>query len=400
MTQHKHSHLDAFLSLAWYDTFLRFITNFVAKTSELLLATGLVVSSANFLTDGAILGTITPASQAWAWAQALAIDSSLAISFYHILFCIKQRDWIKCILYSLLTSLLALVAGTITNIDILSHAMHVPITHAMILMGINVELLSSVRSIAVIGFILMSRLSDVSMKELTTPEADTSLAPTEPQQLNPQDQKGSPPEPVPSTGAPHFTIEDITLLLQVLAHANGTTVTPIMMEPDPAQTHQHHSDHLDPAQTSDEATMGADVDPTRSQEQAPDPSHADQIHEPAMQPHPIQGIQRHATPAPDPDPQKEFQAAPATQPHGAAPDLHVTDQQIPQRSREERLTLAYQELVAEGQKISGRTLATRAHMHRSLCTEWLRIHQSRPSPHDMNMPPQQEPKGDQAAQSP
>src|SRR5450631_2771938 len=109
MTQNNHSRLDAFVSLAWYDTLLRFITNFIAKTSELLLAAGLVVSSANFLTDGAILGITTPASQAWAWSQALAIDSSLAISFYYVLLCFKQQDWAKCILYSLLTGLLALV---------------------------------------------------------------------------------------------------------------------------------------------------------------------------------------------------------------------------------------------------------------------------------------------------
>ena len=86
MTQHNHSRLDAFVSLVWYDTLLRFITNFIAKTSELLLAAGLVVSSANFLTDGTILGTTTPASQAWAWSQALAIDIP-AWQFLFIMYC-------------------------------------------------------------------------------------------------------------------------------------------------------------------------------------------------------------------------------------------------------------------------------------------------------------------------
>jgi hypothetical protein len=35
---------------------------------------------------------------------------------------------------------------------------------------------------------------------------------------------------------------------------------------------------------------------------------------------------------------------------------------------------AYQELLKEGQKISGRTLAERAHVHRATCVEWLREH--------------------------
>ena len=162
--------LQAFFSLTWYEILLRFIATFIAKTSELLLAAGLVVSSANFLTDGDILGTATFASKAWAWTQALAIDSSLAISFYNTLQCLKHRDWTKFVLYSLLTLLLALVAGTITNVDIYSHAIHATIGAAMKQIGINVEVLSTLRAIAVVGFVLMSRLRDVSFKDLYTPD--------------------------------------------------------------------------------------------------------------------------------------------------------------------------------------------------------------------------------------
>jgi hypothetical protein len=42
---------------------------------------------------------------------------------------------------------------------------------------------------------------------------------------------------------------------------------------------------------------------------------------------------------------------------------------------QQRLEQAYQLLVAEGKKPSGRALAERAHVHRSTCVEWLRTRQ-------------------------
>lgn len=47
-----HSRLRAFASLTWYEETIKFLFDFSAKTSEVLLAAGLVVSTANFLTDG------------------------------------------------------------------------------------------------------------------------------------------------------------------------------------------------------------------------------------------------------------------------------------------------------------------------------------------------------------
>jgi hypothetical protein len=36
VAEHKHSRLEEFISLAWYEAFLRFITHFIAKSSEIL----------------------------------------------------------------------------------------------------------------------------------------------------------------------------------------------------------------------------------------------------------------------------------------------------------------------------------------------------------------------------
>ncbi len=358
----RHPRIDAFVSLVWYDTLLRFITNFIAKTSELLLAAGLVVSSANFLTDGAILGITTPASQAWAWSQALAIDSSLAISFYYVLLCFKQQDWAKCILYSLLTGLLALVAGAITNVDIFSHAIHAPINDAISLMGINIKMLSSLRSIAVVGFVLMSRLRDVSFRDLSTPIPSSDVVvQEEPQKEHEKEADSS-----------HLTIEDVALLLQVLARPDGAMRANITVEPELLRQNQR-------------AIVG---EPQRrrldllSQQVAPDPPPKAHSHEPTIKAEISLNPKKQAPREPgisgvpqtqlEPDPSSaepiHEQDAPASDPLSVDPGSMVM-------SREERLERAYQELVAEGRKISGRTLAERAHMHRSLCTEWLRAHQ-------------------------
>jgi hypothetical protein len=160
--------LEQFLSLSWYDTLLRFASNFVAKSSEVLLTVGLMVSSANFLTDGSIVKQGTMLSLAWAWIQSIAIDGSLGTSFYRVLIGLKERDWITCIFSAILTILLTGVAWITVEGDTLSHAANTSIEAAMHMIGIDVRLLSLLRAIAVVGVVLMSRLHEVSFREHTS----------------------------------------------------------------------------------------------------------------------------------------------------------------------------------------------------------------------------------------
>src|SRR5690348_12927636 len=188
MKSPRRQRFEEFLSLAWYEELQRFIATFIAKTSELLLAAGLVVSTANFLTDGHVLDN---AGAAAAWVQALALDSSLGISFYYVLQNLKQRDWLKFGLYLVLTGLLTLVAGSITNIDIFSHAIHTTMSNALSRLDFDVGLLSTLRSIAVVGFVLMSRLKDVSFKDLYHAKEEEPSAST-PAQVPSEPVSGSP----------------------------------------------------------------------------------------------------------------------------------------------------------------------------------------------------------------
>jgi hypothetical protein len=99
MNVKNKAYLSAFASLRWYDETIKFIFDFVSKTSELLLAAGIVVSTANFLTDGDVMQGHPGLSEAWAWAQAIAIDASLGIVFTNAFQALRERDKIRAIIF-------------------------------------------------------------------------------------------------------------------------------------------------------------------------------------------------------------------------------------------------------------------------------------------------------------
>jgi hypothetical protein len=374
MKLHKRSRFEAFLSLDWYEAFLKFIANFVAKSAELLLAAGLVVSSANFLTDGDVLVMGSAASRAWSWTQALAIDASLGISFYYVLQCLKQRDWVKFSLYSLLTLVLTLVAGIITDGDIFSHAMHTPINQAMTLLGIDVRLLSILRSVAVVGFVLMSRLRDVSFKEFTVP--DNAMLSRDPtaihHQIQQSGQVGSSMEVGVSAEKPepHFSVEDVARLLQLFRTNEAAKVE------DPARPTSLQREQ--PAAQMISQKRPVPVPPANGTVVLVQES----VSTPVSEEPPVREPERHEAVVPmaqrDPlEHELQFQVSPREPGFtgGARSQVHAPVRENIPLEREERLEQAYQELLAEGQKISGRTLAERAHIHRATCVEWLRVRQ-------------------------
>ncbi len=370
MKSPRRQRFEEFLSLAWYEEMLRFIATFIAKTSELLLAAGLVVSTANFLTDGHVLDN-AGAAAAWAWVQALALDSSLGISFYYVLQNLKQRDWVKFGLYLVLTGLLTLVAGSITNIDIFSHAIHTTMSNALSRLGFDVGVLSTLRSIAVVGFVLMSRLKDVSFKDLyqATEGEPTASAPAP-----------APPEPISGSPASAsarstLTIEEVALLYRSLHPApSGTYTVEPAADQEPLALPQRSGDQHQPRQ----------VEPAQSTREPSSPALAPALPHDAPVPH-LQG-----------EPGTEPPAAPAPS-SSVAPVPRVPRRQ-PTRDlgpgREERMEQVYQELLVERGKVSARALAERAHIHRSTCVEWLEA-RTRTTP--SSVPPVPRPTGEERA---
>ena len=166
MNDQNRNRLQSFASLRWYDETIRFVFNFVTKTSELLLAAGVVVSTANFLTDGGVMGHNQVLADAWSWAQALAIDSSLGIVFTNAFQAVREREKVKAVIFFTLTALLATVAGLITHFDALAHAAGLPVTDRSVSGVIPLWIMTALRAVAVIGFLLASRLKHVSFHQL------------------------------------------------------------------------------------------------------------------------------------------------------------------------------------------------------------------------------------------
>jgi hypothetical protein len=108
----------AFVSLEWYDKCISFLFRFAAKTSELLLAAGVIVSAADFLQKGELMTQNPTLSLAWAWTQALAIEASIAPVLVFALQAFKDRDTIKGVLYTVLTVLLFLVGGAMLYLQL------------------------------------------------------------------------------------------------------------------------------------------------------------------------------------------------------------------------------------------------------------------------------------------
>jgi hypothetical protein len=181
MNDRTRNRLQIFLSLVWYEEAIKFVFNFVTKTSELLLAAGVVISTANFLTDGDVMSHSKLLSDGWSWAQALAIDSSLGIVFMNAFQAVREREKIKAVIFFTLTALLATVAGLITHFDALSHAAGLPVTDKGISGIIPLWVMTALRAVAVIGFLLASRLKNFSFVALRqewehTPEVQQSRA--------------------------------------------------------------------------------------------------------------------------------------------------------------------------------------------------------------------------------
>jgi hypothetical protein len=103
--------MERFASLDWYDKLIEFIFRFVAKTSEPLLAAGIVYSAADVLSHGQIGSNSLLLGNAWAVTQSVAIESSGGVVLVYGLQSIREKDAVKAWLYLALSILLALAGG-------------------------------------------------------------------------------------------------------------------------------------------------------------------------------------------------------------------------------------------------------------------------------------------------
>ncbi len=102
---------SSFASLHWYDAFIEFLFRFPAKTSEPLLAIGIVYSAAIILSEGALTSHDALFDGFWAITQALAIESSGGVVLVYGLQSLRDQDNVKAALYLILSALLAITGG-------------------------------------------------------------------------------------------------------------------------------------------------------------------------------------------------------------------------------------------------------------------------------------------------
>src|SRR5258708_23932632 len=163
-----------FTSLNWYDGLIEFLFRFVAKTSEPLLAAGLVISAADYLSHGAVMTGNPAFALGWAWAQALALESSSGVVFVYALSAFRQSDNLKGGIYLALALLLAIVGGwmLLLQVNVVTLGSAEPAV-----LGLNV-----LRVVVSIAYIFLLRAKSIRFSDL----ADTREQPAPAPAVNPE----------------------------------------------------------------------------------------------------------------------------------------------------------------------------------------------------------------------
>ncbi len=149
---------QSFVSLGWYDGLIEFLFRFVAKTSEPLLAAGLVVSAADYLSHGAVMAGHPAFSLGWAWAQALALESSSGVVFVYALQAFRSQDKVKGAIYLALALLLAIVGGGMLLLQVNAITMGSAET--------AVPVLNVMRVVVSIAYIFLLRAKSIRFSDL------------------------------------------------------------------------------------------------------------------------------------------------------------------------------------------------------------------------------------------
>jgi hypothetical protein len=180
MQQTKQSKWNAFVSLTWYDQAIEFLFRFVAKTSEPLLALGIVISAVDFLTKGALLTNDQSLTMAWAWTQAVAIEASSGVVFVYALQSFKGKDKVKGWLYLILSVLLAITGGAMLLLQLVANLTSIG---ESALPGYLVIGLVVLRVVVSIGYVYMCRAKHIRFTDLE--EVKRTVSPETPGETPP-----------------------------------------------------------------------------------------------------------------------------------------------------------------------------------------------------------------------
>ena len=163
-----------FTSLGWYDGLIEFLFRFVAKTSEPLLAAGLTISAADYLSHGAVMAGHPAFALGWAWAQAVALESSSGVVFVYSLQAFRQADKLKGAIYLALALVLAVVGGGMLLLQVNATTMGSAES--------AVPVLNVLRVIVSIAYIFLLRAKSIRFSDLADTREQLEPAP----EVNPE----------------------------------------------------------------------------------------------------------------------------------------------------------------------------------------------------------------------
>lgn len=154
-----------FKSLDKLSAGLSYIQTAIARVSGVLLMLGLIAATANLLTKDAVFSSAPWLQNAWAWSQAIAVDSGLALVFARLFLAIKQRSWVSFGAYLLIGLPLLFVAATIVDIESVRQALDIALEVAAVKVHVSLLFLTQVRSVVAVLLVAVSGLDSVLSDE-------------------------------------------------------------------------------------------------------------------------------------------------------------------------------------------------------------------------------------------
>jgi uncharacterized membrane protein len=176
--EQKPGRWKTFSSLDWYDGAIEFLFRFVAKTSEPLLAAGIVYSAADVLSKGHLGSTNAMMDNLWAISQALAIESSGGVVLVYGLESFKAKDRVKAWMYLILSALLALTGGVMLFMQLAGLENQQADSPLM-------RSLFALRCVVSVGYIYLCRTKSMSFRDLEKEQPDTPATPAPIQEQQP-----------------------------------------------------------------------------------------------------------------------------------------------------------------------------------------------------------------------
>jgi hypothetical protein len=175
-----------FTSIEKIDTAILYTLELTSSISVLLLAFGLIASTANVLTKGSVLTDNLPMQRVWAWTQCIAIDASVAGTIIRTFRYHAEDERVKTWLYGFLSTLLLFTAAIVSNIESVQQTLNIALDQAYVHVLIPLEALIWIRSIAIVLLIVAHALRHVHRERTEVKHAAGSTPPPAPVVVTPE----------------------------------------------------------------------------------------------------------------------------------------------------------------------------------------------------------------------